>query len=59
MPLVTVPISPAARARLRELAAAERRTPRQQAAIILERALASGDDLPSADQTALRAELPR
>ncbi len=37
---LSVPLRPEARERLRDLASRERRTPRQQAAILLERAIA-------------------
>ena len=41
--IVRVPLRDETAARLRELAAAERRTPRQQAAHLIERALSSVD----------------
>lgn len=41
---LTVTLAPEARERLLELAARERRSPRQQAAIMLERALAAASE---------------
>lgn len=51
MRAVSVPLGPDAQVRLRELAVSERRSPRQQAAILLERALGLTTEPPREGQT--------